>query len=106
MIYTVLSLFRSQISVFNVTNSIIILNTTRGNSIQIDLDTLDHNILKIGLTNIGICVISLDWLVDFIINRSFSIKLYDNPMFLNYGVPDFLIPCYLCSTFNDLWRTS
>ena len=63
----------------------ILIFKERGNPSQvllIDLfaafNTLDHNILKIRLTTIGIWCIEIYWLVDFIFNRTFSIKLYDN----------------------------
>ena len=50
-----------------------------GNPVQVLLlnqsaafDNLDHNILKIRLINIGISRSALNWLISFIMNRTFS----------------------------------
>ena len=53
-------------------------------------DTIDHEILIQRLIDIGLCTIALQWLISFIKNRTFSIKIgnsLSNPARLTSGVP-------------------
>ena len=53
-------------------------------------DIIDHEILIQRLIDIGVCTMALQWLISFIKNRTFSIKIgnsLSNPARLTSGVP-------------------
>ena len=53
-------------------------------------DTFDHEILIQRLIDIGLCTMVLQWLISFIKNRTFSIKIdhsLSKPARLSSGVP-------------------
>ena len=43
--------------------------------VSADFDTIDYEILIQRLIDIGLCTMALQWLISFIKNRTFSIKI-------------------------------
>ena len=53
-------------------------------------DTLDHSILEKRLLGLGIEKLALNWLMSYIMERTFSVKIsehYSTLKFLNTGIP-------------------
>ena len=53
-------------------------------------DTLDHSILEKRLLGLGFEKLALNWIMSYIKERTFSVKIYEHystPRFLNTGIP-------------------